>query len=157
MAVEQWVAGATAGTWTTAFASGDINSLPNSDAVMSSNGAIANSTNLDEFCILSVALGSIAVTTPNYIGVFVYPLNEDGTTYGDNLLTAGTPSSSQPSANYWKANIGVQTGTATVKGSTIVFPIPPVNFNFVITNRLGVAFAASGNTIKYQTFNRKVA
>src|ERR1700745_4260876 len=114
MATEKWIAGSGVGfTWTACFAAADINSLANGSSVLSNQGDITNQTALDMFADLSINLGSVTTVAPNTIAIYLYALNQDGTTYGDNLFTAGTQSASLPSASYWVGDIVVPVGTQT--------------------------------------------
>ena len=141
-------------TWVSAFNAADVNSLANGSSVRSTVTAIANGTNLDGHAALSVALGSITAASPNYIGVYLYPLNADRTTYGDHLLpTAGTPAAVTPGPGYWVGNIYFPTGAATIKGALWRIPLIRVTFAFVLYNQSGAALAASANTVSMLTYN----
>jgi hypothetical protein len=133
-----------------------MNSLANGSSIMSSITAIDNSSSLDIFSDWSFELGSIVAAAPNYIGLFLYPLNSDGSTYGDNQLTAGTQAAKVPSPSYWVANITFPTGTATVKGTARGIVLPPGIFLPVLYNQAGVGLASSANTGQYRTYNRQV-
>jgi hypothetical protein len=158
MATEKWVAGSGAGlTWTTAVNAADVNSLANGSSVLSSVADIANGTALDMFADISIALGSVTAAAPNFIGVYIYPLNEDGTTYGDGQLASGTGAAKIPSATAWVGNISFPTGAAAIVGTLSRIALPPGSFRFVLYNQAGVTLASSGNTVKYRTYNRSVA
>ena len=159
MAVEKWTAGAGVGlTWTAIFGAGaDLNSMANASSVMSSTGDIANDTALDIFADLSVQLGSATWASPSMISVFAYPLNGDGTTYGDNQLTAGTQAAKVPAPQFWVGNINFPNGAAAAFGTLERIIMPPGKFRFVIQNNGGVAMAATGNAVQYRTYNRSVA
>lgn len=158
MAVEKWAAGSGQGlTWGTAINATDINSLANSSSVLSSVADIANGTALDMFADLSIQLGSITAAAPNFVGVYLFPLNSDGSTYGDNQLASGTGAAKVPSAQYWVGNIGFPTGAATIKGTLTRIILPPGSFRFVLYNQAGSTLASSGNTAQYRTYNRAVA
>lgn len=160
MATEKWIAGSGVGfTWTTAFAAGDLTvaSFITGDSLLSSAADITNQTALDIFCDFSIALGSILTAAPNYIGVYLFPLNEDGTTYGDGGFTAGTISASVPSATYFKGSIILRPAVTAVQQGTLTGIImPPGSFRFLIQNQSGATLATSGNTYKYRTYNRQV-
>jgi hypothetical protein len=156
MATEKWIAGSLAGlTWASAFTASTMNSIVNGNAILSDLN-IDNSTALDVFADFSMVLGSVAVAAPNYVGVYLYPLNEDGTTYGDGRF--GTSAAGPPSSPYWVGNIVVPTGTAANEGTVRGIILPPGQFKFVVYNQLGVTMAGSGGNIaKYRTYNRSVA
>jgi len=155
MATEKWIGGSGAGlTWTNAFAAATLDSIVNGNAIMSAIN-IDNSAALDLFADFSMNLGSVAVVAPNYIGVYLYPLNKDGTTYGDGRF--GSSAAGPPASGYWVGNIIVPTGTAANEGTVRGIILPPGQFKFVVYNQLGVTMAGSGgNTAQYRTYNRQV-
>jgi hypothetical protein len=153
MAVEKWIAGTVGLTWTNAYTTGStFDSIVNGNAI-ASDLALVNGTNLDIFCDLSVSLASVAVVAPNYIGVYLYPLNSDGSTYGDKRFASSA--AGPPGSPYWVGNVVVPTGTAANIGMVSRIIMPPGSFKFVIYNQLGVSLS-TGNTIQYRTYNRQV-
>ncbi len=68
MAVEKWVAGATAG-WSNAFTAATLDSITNGNSILS-DVAITNAA-LDVFADLSFAFGSITWAAPNYLGIYL--------------------------------------------------------------------------------------
>jgi hypothetical protein len=157
MAVERWVAGSGVGlTWTNCFQAADINSLASGSSVLSSSGDIANDTALDIFCDLSCSLGSITPVAPNNLSVFLYPLNQDGTTYGDNQLVAGTQAAKTPSPSQWVGNLVFPLVAQVQTGQLNRIILPPGKFRFCVQNNIGVVVASSANTIAYRTYNRQV-
>lgn len=157
MAVEKWVGGSGVGlTWTACFAAADINSLANASSVLSNQGDITNQTALDIFADISFSLGSVTTVAPNKLDFFIYPLNQDGSTYGDNQLTAGSQAAVTPSSSLWVATFICPVGTQALDGICTGLIIPPGTFRFALQNNAGVTLAASSNTIKYRTYNRSV-
>ena len=162
MATEKWIAGSGVGlTWSAlTFVNGatnELNSLANAHTV-NNDTDITNGTALDIFADVSISLGSVTTAAPNYWGVYLYPLNQDGSTYGDGVCVA-TPvqGSVIPSATYWVGNIIVPVQTAVVTGILTRIILPPGTFRWLFLNELGVTLASSSNTIKYRTYNRSVA
>ena len=154
MAVEKWIAGSGVGlTWANAFTTQPV-SIVNGNAI-ASDLTIDNSTPLDVFADFSMTLGSVAVVAPNYIGVYLHPLNQDGTTFGDGRFASSL--AGPPASTYWVGNIVVPTGTAINYGVVRGIILPPGQFKFVIYNQLGVTMAGSGNTAKYRSYNRQVS
>lgn len=154
-----WTAGNGAGlTWTNMFASGDLTSLAAGASVMSSATAVANGTNLDQLADVSVEI-TISSSTPtagSYIGLWLAPLAQDGSTYGDGTLTAGTQKTSftpawQPVAFVPIANVAMTKMIAYFQG----VPLPPNGFTWVIANGTSVAFSstAANNVAKFITYN----
>lgn len=153
MATEKWLAGSLVGlTWANAFTTQPV-SIVNGNAIQS-DLTIDNSTALDIFADFSMAIGSVAVVAPNYIGVYLSPLNQDGTTFGDGRFASSA--AGPPASSYWVGNIIVPTGTAANTGMVRGIILPPGQFKFLIYNQLGVTMAASANTCKYRTYNRQV-
>jgi hypothetical protein len=154
MAVEKWIAGSGVGLTWTAINSTELNSLANGNAVLLAN-QIDNSTALDMFMDISIALGSTAFAAPNYIGLYLYPLNQDGTTYGDGRFA--TAAAGPPSPNCLIDAICLVAATQAQEGTLTGITIPPGRFKIVLYNQGGVALAASGNTVTYRTYNRAIA
>lgn len=156
MSTEKWVAGV---AWASAFGS-EINSFVSGNAVMSSI-QIDNSSNNDMFCDVSFSLGSITPSGVPYLGLYLYPFNQDASTYGDGRF--GSSAAGPPPGNYYcgfagvPAVTGVVTGMFDLPGRRSPLIIPQGAFKFVLFNSLGVTTAGSSNTIKYRTYNRIIA
>ena len=155
MATEKWIAGSGVGfTWTDAFATALLNSIASGNAI-ASGVVVTNQTALDIFADISIALASAAFVAPNFIGVYIYPLNKDGSTYGDGRFAASA--AGPPPSNYYVGSIGLVAATQAQEGTLTRIIMPPGSFKFVLYNGGGVALAASGNTCQYRTYNRSVA
>jgi hypothetical protein len=155
MATEKWVAGTLVGlTWASAFTGTTLNSIASGNAILS-DLALDNSTALDVFADISIALASAAFTASPFVGVYLYPLNKDGTTYGDGRF--GTSAAGPPGASYYVGRIPLVAATSVQEGTLRRIILPPGGFKFVLHNQGGIAFAASGNTCSYRTYNRAVA
>jgi len=151
MATEKWVLGTY--NWTT-INSTEVNSLANGSAVLLAN-VIPNGTNLDIFMDISIAIGSAAFAAPNYIGFYIYPLNEDGSTYGDGRY--GSAAGGPPPSNYWKGNIVIPATTGAQVGTLQGTILPPGDLKIVLYNQGGIALASGSNTVKIRTYNRSIA
>jgi len=157
MATEKWIAGSLQGlTWGSAGFSTEVNSLVNGNAVIAAT-QLDNSTALDIFADLSVVLGSITTGSgAPYLGFYLYPLNEDGSTYGDGRF--GSSAAGPPPSLYRVGAIMLPASTtATLKGAIRGIVLPPGRFKFLLYNQAGATLAASSNTIDYRTYNRAVA
>jgi len=156
MATEKWIGGSGAGlTWTDAFSTATLNSLASGSAILS-DVSIANGTPLDMFCDLSLVLATTATLTGvPLVEVGLYPLSDNGSNYGDGRF--GSAAAGVIPAQYYLGAFQVQPGTGPHYGQLLRYAIPPGTFKFVIRNNLGQAFASSGNTLKYRTYNRQVA
>lgn len=149
--IQKWVAGAGVGlTWTTAQGSTDVDSITNT-TVKASTTIIDNSSALDLYADLSISLGSITsgAGTP-YFAVYLQPLNQDGTTYGDGVASGTTA----PAATYFVGTIMCPaSATAVITGTLRGIVIPPGSFRFTFQNMTGATLAGSANVIKYRTYN----
>jgi hypothetical protein len=155
MATEKWIAGSGVGlTWTNAYTGTTLNSIASGNAILS-DVQIDNSTALDVFADLSIALASAAFTASPFVGVYLYPLNKDGTTYGDGRF--GTSAAGPPGASYYVGRIPLVAATQAQNGTLRRIVLPPGAFKFVLHNQGGIAFAATANTCQYRTYNRAVA
>ncbi len=133
-------------SWSSAFGT-EINSLAAGSCAVSSV-VIDNTTNLYTDGWVSLSLGTLATGTGTpYVGVYLLPLNQDGTTYGDGTAS-GTVA---PSVAYWVDNLtfAASLASGTRVGSGYIGQIPPTKFVLAVVNQMGNAFAASGNTISF--------
>lgn len=156
MSTERWIAGSGVGlTWTAAFTASTLNSIVNGNAILS-DLQIDNSSALDMFADINIQFGSITVAAPNFIGIYLYPLNQDGTTYGDGRF--GSSAAGPPASNYWIGNISFPTGAAAFEGSLLRVVLLPGKFKLVAYNQAGATLAgAGGNQVYYRTYNRAIA
>ncbi len=146
-----WSAGSGVGlTWTDIFSTATLNSIASGNGILS-DLAIANGTALDRYMDISFNLASAAFTgTGINLSFHIYPLNKDGSTYGDSKF--GT-SAAGPCAYPPCAVIPLVAATQAQTGSATGIVIPPGTFKLVLINNGGVALAASGNTVQYRTYN----
>ena len=92
---------------------------------------------------------------PNYLGVYLYPLNSDSSTYGDNRF--GSSAAGPPPSTYYVGSIIFPVGTQALDGTIRGIILPPGTFKFLIYNQAGVTLAGAGaNTILYRTYNRQI-
>jgi hypothetical protein len=154
VATEKWIAGSGVGLTWTSLDTTALNSLASGNALLSGT-QIDNTTALDVYADVEVVLASLAAVAPNFVGVYFYPLNSDGTTYGDGRF--GSAAAGPPPSSYWVGNAIMVAATQAQQGTVRGIILPPGKGKFVLYNQMGVAFAASGNTLKYRTYNRSVA
>lgn len=150
---QKWVAGDGVGlTWTN-ICTTELNSLASNNAIICST-VVANGTALDLFSNFSIAFGSITSGSGSpSITISIYPLNEDGSTYGDGLFgsaAAGPPAIVNCQIPVNPAVTAAVVGTGSC-GQAVM--LPPGSFKVVLWNNAGVALASSGNIVKYRTFN----
>lgn len=158
MAVEKWIAGSGVGlTWTAAFTASTLNSIVNGNAIIS-DLQIDNSSALDIFADVSIALGSLTSGAgAPYIGIYLVPLNADGSTYGDGRFAASA--AGPPASQYFVGAIPlIPSVTQAQEGTLRGIVLPPGAFKLIAYNQAGATLAGSaGNTCKYRTYNRAVA
>lgn len=151
---QRWVAGSGYGTTWTAVFGAEINSVANTNSIQSTI-IVANQTALDQFISISAAFGSITTTAgAPYVGFYLCPLNQDGTTYCDGRFASAAVG--QPSSQYYLCSIPlVPSVTQAQEGSCGGLQvIPPGSFILVAYNLSGATLAVSGNSIKSQTYNQ---
>lgn len=150
------VIGSSTTTWQSAgFTATDFNSLANGSFVLAAS-ALAQSTNLDDYIDVSFSLvvGGTTVAA-SFLSLYLFPLNQDGSTYGDATATG----SALPAPSYWMTNAFAKIGITS--GNAIVGSFPRVfigdlasDFKVGIVNNLGVALNASAAAVaKYLTIN----
>lgn len=158
MATEKWIAGSGVGlTWTDAFSAATLNSIASGNSILS-DLPISNATPLDMFCDLSLVFGTGPTwASPFFVGIYLYPLSDDASHYGDGLFTSSA--AGIPGQNYFCGSINTGPATSGAKyGQLTGIVIPPGTFKFVLYNGMGGTLAGSGaNTCKYRTYNRQVA
>jgi hypothetical protein len=155
MATQKWIAGTVGLTWANVMTT-ELNSLANGSMAIASS-ALDNSTNLDQYADFSIVCntgGTIIVPAGQpYMGIYLYPLNGDGSTYGDGQSGANAPGSS-----YWVGNISIRpSATYAPSGTLRGVLLPPGQFKPVVYNQFGVALNASTNVLKWRTYNNSVA
>jgi hypothetical protein len=154
MATEKWIAGSGVGfTWTSLMTT-ELNSIASGNAILGGT-AVSNQSALDIFCDFSLVLASAAFVAPNFMGIYLYPLNDDGSTYGDSRF--GSSAAGPPPSNYSVGSIGIVAATQAQTGTLVRVVMPPGTWKPVLYNQGGVALASSGNTLKYRTYNRAIA
>jgi len=156
-----WTAGNGAGlTWASAFTGTDLVSLASGSTIMSNITPVANGTSLDIYCDVSIQLSGITSATPaagSYIGLYLFPLQQDGATY-DGYLTPGGSAITRAPAYGLVGALSIETAVATtfVNGTITGIVIPPGTFAFALYNGfLTEALSATNtnNVVKYRTYN----
>lgn len=113
----------------------------------------------DQFMDISAvcALASSTITIGAGLSFWMYCLQEDGATYGDGRLVAGTPAVYTPPFPPLPF-IPLQTGTTvtTMIGDTGLVTIRPRQFALVVQNNTGFALAATGNTISASFYKQNL-
>lgn len=156
MATQRWIAGNGVGLSETSCFGTELNSLVNGNAVLSSD-QIDNTSALDTFADISTNLGSVTTGSgAPFIGLYLYVLNEDGSTYGDGNFTSSA--TGPPPSAYFVGAIPCQVSAAgAIVGTARGILLPPKKLKFVLYNEAGVTLASSGNTVDYVTYNLQVS
>jgi hypothetical protein len=152
-----WTAGNGVGfTWSTLINSADMASMATANTVLSSVADITNQTALDMFMDISYALAiasSSTVIGANF-AFWLYALNQDGTHYGDNQFTAGTPAALTPAfPPVATVGIPVSATTTNMYGYAQQIIIPPGSFRVAVQNNSGFTLTSGTQTVKYRTYN----
>ncbi len=140
--------------WTAALTGSTLNSLASGNALLGDTD-IDNSSVGDIFIDFSLVLASGAFVAPNFVGLYLYPLGDDGTHYGDGRF--GSAAAGPPSSTYFARNIEIVATTAGQYGQALLVPLPRNIVRPVLWNKGGVNWASSGNTLKYRTRKWSVA
>jgi hypothetical protein len=157
-----WVAGLGAGlTWTDLFsptANTDINlttPIANAECVLSTL-TITNGSAMDIYMDISLRCGisSSTIAAGANFAIYLYPLLDDGSTYGSGELTAGTKSANlPPSPPVAIFPLRAAASQTTLVGFAQGIILPPGTFKAVFQNNSGFTLNATGNVCKYRTYN----
>ena len=149
--------GATTSTWTDAgFTASDFNSRANGSVVVAAT-ALDNDSGLDLDAEVSFTMEvGGTTTTASRLDLYILPLNQDGTTYGDAQATGTTV----PAGTYWVTSCLLKTGITSGNAVVGSFPrvaLPAADFKFAIVNNSGAALdSTAAATVKYRTVNRNL-
>jgi len=144
--ITKLVAGASLGV---TVLSTELNSLANGAA--SALGATYNQdTNLDAMATaeLNVTFGTNP-TVSSTVELWMVPA-VDGTNFGDWTSGASYRTSGATLCGLFELDAVTSAQRKPLKGA---FPLPSVDVKFAVVNRSGVAFPASGSTVKLTTWN----
>lgn len=161
--IEKLVGGISPGlTWSLAFSPSTFAGLPALDTAIQSDIVIDNSVNLDLYADLSLVFTQPFNTGAGaYTWFFLYPLNQDGSTFGNNRYTtqwdSGLPT---PPRQYLCGASVFQTGNIPQYGTSTSILLPPGKFKFVVfnpnTGGKNIPFPSSGANIYYRTYSRTI-
>ena len=135
----------------------ELNSLANGT---SNNGTVIdNETNRATHMDLQLHLASLNLSAQTNPSVTIHLLEtaDGSTTYddGDDATANDALQSAKPPAAIFPLREGTAAETKDVTISGI--QIPPGRWLIALTNETGVAFAVSGNTLKYRTYKLEIA
>jgi hypothetical protein len=120
--------------------------------------SIANGTGLDQFMDISIqlAIASSAVAAGANVAIWLAMLQQDGTTYGDGILVAGTPAAVTPP---WPpiAVIPLYASTRTsLTGQVNGIIIPPGSFKAILQNNSGFALTSGTQSVSFRSYNQQL-
>ena len=136
------------GSWTTALSTG-LDGLANDGLAISS--AIDNSTNKDLFIDIEVYLASVDLTSSTNPSIRIWLIaRTDGTNFEDG-------GASVEPIRAPDAIIPLRDVNAAQRVFARMAMATPDQFKILVQNKAGAALAASGNTVKYNTYGELVA
>lgn len=149
-----WVAGLGQGlTWGAVLTQAAAGTLVNGNAILD-NADIANGGSLlDIFADFSISLtiASSTIATGANLAFWIYMLNQDGTTYGDNHLTTSSATVTPSTPPDFVIPCFAAAAQTTIIGNARGIIIPPGTFRFGVQNNCGFTLTAA--TYKYRTYN----
>lgn len=146
--------------WATLISSGDLTSLgTTTNTVIANSVSIANGTGLDQFMDISIqlAIGSSTIAAGANIAIWLAMLQQDGSTYGDNMIIAGTPAAYTPP---WPPvavfPLWAATGRTTLIGQVNGIIIPPGSFKAILQNNSGFALTSGTQSVSFRSYNQQL-
>jgi hypothetical protein len=127
----------------------ELNSLAN-DARSAVGTEVANQTNLDQFGKLELTLDLASAASAGAYVLIHMVTAPDGTNYEDGS------NSVDPGAHNVVATIPVRATADAQRLTSNIFPLQPAKTKFLLTNKTGQAFPASGSVLKLYTTNDEV-
>jgi hypothetical protein len=129
----------------TSYLTTELNSLANAARVLGAE--IDNTSGKDLFSLveLNLATQGSARSAGGYVGLYVIKAS-DGTNYEYGDASTAPPSTS------WVGGFPLDAAT-TARLVSIQIQLPPCKFKLLVVNATGQAFAASGTTVSYRTYN----
>ena len=124
----------------------ELNALANA-AFVAVGAEIANETDLYEYIAFELVLAALSPTAGAYVDIWI-DYQPDGTNYADPAKPL------QTSALLCTLQLDTTAATAQRIVSRMT-SISPLDFKLQLRNGSGVAFAASGSTLKYRRFNEQ--
>jgi len=121
----------------------EMNALADDDSAISGS-EFENSSNLDMFCDLEFSLASIDLSGQDNPALYVWFIN--------NLSTQEDGSGSVIPARAPDAIIPLREVSAAQVVSIARLQCPNIDFDTVVQNKTGIAFAATTNLLKIETY-----
>jgi|SRR5208282_593114 len=150
-----WVAGNGAGlTWTALF--GSEVATPATAYTTLSSVVVANGASLDQFMDISLeaTISSSTIAAGANFTLWLMPLMEDGTTYGDGSVTT-TPAAVTPGLfPVAVMPLLAKAATTNLYGYVQGIILPPLSFAMALQNNSG--FTLTACTVDYKTYNQNL-
>jgi hypothetical protein len=148
--------------WTTLVNGSDLTAggtagLPSTDTVLSTV-SITNGTGLDMYMDISqsLAIASSTIAAGACMTYYLCALLQDGTSFGDGLLIAGTAAVHQLAfPPLCSINAFVGAAQTAINGFYQGIVLPPGTFSIAVQNNLGFALTSTSanQLIYYRTYN----
>lgn len=125
----------------------ELNSVTNASLTKSS-AAFDNTANLDIYADIEVVLASLSPTSGAFVALYI-GVYEDGT-------NAPAQSAADMRLTTTQLLCVIPVGTTASTAQRVIarnIVIPPEKFDVYLDNQTGVSLAASGNTVKFNTYN----
>jgi hypothetical protein len=123
-----------------------LNSLANNARVVSGTMTVTREQYADAELLVTFP---VTPSTNGYVSLYVMP-TLDGTNFADGDATLG------PAANMQVGTFAPQASTSAQRLVIRQIVLPAVNYRWLLWNRAGQAFAASGNTLRTRTYSPEV-
>lgn len=139
-------------TWVDAgFTASDFNSRGSGSVVVAAT-AITNGTDLDVLVDVSFQFEVGGTTTSgSYAQLYLLPLQQDGSTYGDGVATGTTLPAPQYARQVAYVKPSVTSGNA-VHGMFEGVTVPPGSYKFAVAQVMGAALdSTAAAAVKYRT------
>lgn len=128
----------------------ELNALANGSRTAAGT-EISNQTNLDEFGKFELSVDFVSAPSAGaYVNVYMVTA-PDATNYDDGSATV------DPGQHTLIATIPVRADTAAQRLMSPLFMLIPAKTKFILENKTGQAFPASGSTLKLYTANEAVS
>lgn len=113
---------------------------------------IDNGTNRDVYADFDINLASLNITAIGEVALYIIPVLGDDSTFPDYTIDHSTSGNVKLPLHYYarSARFNVKNGAQSQR--IVGVEIPPCKFRVAVVNQLGVAWAASGNTVQYRSY-----
>ena len=114
---------------------------------------IDNTSNGDYYGDFYLDLASLNITAVGGVDLFLIPVGSDGTTFPHYVIDHTTTGNVKLPSHYFAAQFQFNILNGAQMQVLTGIQLPKCKFRPAVYNRLGVAWAASGNTLKYRSYS----